>query len=38
MERYGASLLAKYPHKVYAERIRDIDPLEVTETDVKPQQ
>ncbi len=38
MERYGASLLAKYPHKVYAERIRDIDPLEVTETDVKPPQ
>ncbi len=38
MERYGASLLAKYPHKVYAERIQNIDPLGVAETEVKPLQ
>ncbi|HPC96006.1 MAG TPA: peptidylprolyl isomerase [Sedimentisphaerales bacterium] len=34
MERYGASLLAKYPHRIYAERIQDIDPFEVTATSV----
>lgn len=27
---YGAELLEKYPHRVYTERIADIDPLEVT--------
>lgn len=30
LERYGASLLDKYPHDVYAEKIEDIDPLRVT--------
>ncbi len=27
---YGAELLEKYPHKIHADRIQDIDPLEVT--------
>jgi hypothetical protein len=35
IERYGASLLDKYPHEVHAERIRDIDPLEVTPAEVE---
>jgi hypothetical protein len=35
VERYGASLLEKYPHEVYLEKIEDIDPLEVTPTEVK---
>ena len=35
MERHGTSLLAQYPHKVYAERVQDIDPFEVTVTEVE---
>ncbi|MBN2128558.1 MAG: peptidyl-prolyl cis-trans isomerase [Sedimentisphaerales bacterium] len=30
VDAYEAQLLEKYPHKLYAERIKDIDPLEVT--------
>ncbi len=36
LERYGASLLEKYPHKVYADRIEDIDPLEATPAEADP--
>ncbi len=34
--RYGVSLLDKYPHEVFAEKIQDIDPLEATPTEVDP--
>ncbi len=34
IERYGVSLLEKYPHEVYSGRIEDIDPLEVTPNEV----
>ncbi len=30
IDRYGASLLSKYPHEIYAERLKGIDPLAVT--------
>ncbi len=30
IDRYSASLLDKYPHKVYSEKLKDIDPLKVT--------
>ena len=30
LDAYEKELLEKYPHKLYAERIKDIDPLEVT--------
>jgi len=29
LEQYGRELLAKYPHNVYAERIKGIDPLDI---------
>ncbi len=36
LERYGASLLEKYPHQVYPDRIEDIDPLQATPVKVEP--
>ncbi len=30
MARFEAEMLKKYPHEIYADKIRDIDPLEVT--------
>lgn len=33
LDAYGAQLLEKYPHTIHADRIEDIDPLEVTATD-----
>jgi len=30
LDAYQTELLEKYPHKLYAERIKDVDPLEVT--------
>jgi len=30
MAAYEAELLKEYPHEIYADRIEDIDPLEVT--------
>jgi len=30
LDAYQAELLKKYPHKLYAERIKDVDPLAVT--------
>ncbi len=36
IERYGVSLLEKYPHEIYAERIQDIDPLAVTPIESNP--
>lgn len=35
IDRYGASLLEKYPHEVYTEKIEDIDPLKVTLPEVE---
>jgi len=29
LENYRKELLEKYPHEIYAERIRDIDPLDI---------
>jgi len=34
---YEAQLLQKYPHTIYADRIEDIDPLEVTPVEQPPQ-
>jgi hypothetical protein len=34
---YEAQLLEKYPHTIYADRIEDIDPLEVTPVEQPPQ-
>ena len=33
MAEYEAEMLKKYPHKIYTDRIADIDPLEVTPAD-----
>jgi hypothetical protein len=33
LEAYDAELLEKYPHEIYADKIQDIDPLEVTATE-----
>lgn len=29
LEKYGKELLEKYPHEIYADRIKDIDPLNI---------
>jgi hypothetical protein len=33
MADYEAEMLKKYPHKIYTDRIADIDPLAVTPAD-----
>lgn len=35
IERYGVSLLDKFSYEIYPERIEDIDPLEVTPSEVE---
>jgi len=29
LAKYGSELLKKYPYKVYTEKIKDIDPLDI---------
>ncbi len=29
LDKYGKELLGKYPHEIYADRIKDIDPLDI---------
>ena len=29
LEKYGKELLGKYPYEIYADRIKDIDPLDI---------
>jgi hypothetical protein len=29
LEKYGKELLEEYPYEIYADRIKDIDPLDI---------